>query len=80
MNGGKLVAIDLCCGAGGWAFAARGLPIRTAAWQSLCPVSSAGTGGGCKRRVGTGPGRSSAETPSKLPRRRRLRCRLSYER
>lgn len=23
-----LLAIDLCCGAGGWAFAARGLPIR----------------------------------------------------
>lgn len=25
---GKLRAIDLCCGAGGWAFAARGLPIE----------------------------------------------------
>lgn len=27
-NGRKLKAIDLCCGAGGWAVAARGLPIE----------------------------------------------------
>jgi site-specific DNA-cytosine methylase len=35
-----LVAIDLCCGAGGWSCAARGLPIHVVAavdrWDACC--------------------------------------------
>lgn len=40
----ELIAIDLCCGAGGWACAARGLPIRIALavdlWDVACTTYS----------------------------------------
>ena len=36
-TGRELAAIDLCCGAGGWAAAARGLPIR---WRAVVDIAA----------------------------------------